>query len=110
MKMLNNLVSFLLELAMLGALGYWGFHTVSSVPLKWVLGIGVPALVIVFWSLFMAPNAEHRIGWPWLPVISLALFLVSAAALYAANARTTAIVLAVVAVVNGLLVFAWHQE
>jgi hypothetical protein len=110
MKLLNNLVSFLLELAMLGALGYWGFHADGPALLKWGLGIGVPALVIVFWSVFMAPNAAHRLAWPWLPAVTLVLFLASALVLYAANARSAALVLAVVSVANVALVFVWHQE
>lgn len=110
MKLLNNLVSFLLELAMLGALSYWGFHTGNSTSLKWLLGIGAPAAVVVFWGFFMAPNSSHRLPWPWVPIVSLVLFLASALALYAANARSAALVLAVVAIINISFVFMWHQD
>ena len=109
MKLLNNLVSFLLELAMLGALIFWGFHVGNTTAAKWLLGAVVPLAVIVFWSFFMAPQASSRIAWPWLPVISLVLFLISALALYVAGMQTAAIILAIVAVVNVVLVFVWHQ-
>lgn len=109
MKLLNNLVSFLLELAMLGALSFWGFHAGSTGLIKWLLGLGVPVLVIIFWGTFMAPHASNRIAWPWLPVVSLLLFLVSAAALYSAGERSIAVVFAAIAVVNGAFVFMWHQ-
>ena len=110
MKLLNNLVSFLLELAMLGALSYWGFHAGSSVPLKWLLGIGVPIAVIVFWGFCMAPTSDYRLPWPWVPIVSLVLFLAAALALYASHARSAALALAVVAIVNVALVLIWHQN
>ena len=108
--MLNNLVSFLLELAMLAALGYWGFTVGSSALLKWLLGIGVPVAVIVFWSFFMAPNSAQRLPWPWVPIVSLVLFLASAVALYVANARSAALLLAAITIVNVTLVLIWHQN
>jgi hypothetical protein len=110
MKLLNNLVSFLLELAMLGAFAFWGFHAGNGTVMKWLLGIGIPVLVVAFWSIFMAPRSSHRIAWPWLPIISLGLFLLSAAALYAAGKPALAVSLAAIAVVNGALVFAWRQQ
>lgn len=110
MKLLNDLVSFLLELAMLGAFAFWGFHAGNGTMMKWLLGIGIPVLVVIFWSVFMAPRAGHRMTWPWLPIISLGLFLLSAAALYAAGKPALALSLAAVAVVNGALVFTWHQQ
>lgn len=109
MKLLNNLVSFLLELAMLGAISFWGFHAGNTSLIKWLLGLGIPLLVIVFWSVFMAPQANNRIAWPWLPVVSLLLFLISAAALYGAGARSAAAVFAATAVINCIFVFIWHQ-
>lgn len=110
MKLLNNLVSFLLELAMLGALGYWGFSAGGSLPLKWLLGIGVPAALIAFWSVFMAPNSTRRLAWPWVPIVSLVLFLGSALALYSAGAHDAGAVLAVVSIVNVALVLIWRQK
>jgi hypothetical protein len=108
-KQLNNLVSFLLELAMLGAFAFWGFHAGPTTVTKWLLGIGLPLLLVIFWSRFMAPKARSRLTWPWLPIASLFLFLLSAFVLYMAGGQTAAVILAVVAVINSLLVFIWHQ-
>lgn len=94
---------------MLGALSFWGFHAGSTGPIKWLLGLGVPLLVIIFWGMFMAPSAKNRIAWPWLPVVSLVLFLISAATLYGAGERSMAVVFAAVAVVNCIFVFIWRQ-
>ncbi len=46
---------FLLELAVLVALGYWGFHTNSPPIFKVTLGIGAPLLALVVWG----PSAPH---------------------------------------------------
>jgi hypothetical protein len=47
-KALNEALSFLLELAMLLALGYFGFHIGGPTWLKWLVGIGLPLAVAVF--------------------------------------------------------------
>lgn len=109
MKMLNEALSFLLELAMLVAFGYFGFHVGGPVWLKWLLGIGLPLVVAVFWSIFMAPRASQRLPWPILPVISLILFLTAAVLLYVAGGKTWAVIMAAASVINAVFVFMWHQ-
>jgi hypothetical protein len=49
LKALNLLVRFLLELCMLGAVGYWGLRTGSASAMKIILGIGLPILIAVAW-------------------------------------------------------------
>lgn len=109
MKMANAALSFLLELAMLVAFGYFGFHSSGPAWLKWLIGIGLPLVVAVFWGLFMAPQASYRLPWPVLPIVALILFLVSAALLYIAGGKTWAIFMAIASAVNAALVFVWHQ-
>jgi len=77
------LVRFLLELCMLGALGYWGFKTGDSAAMQWLVGIGAPTLAAVVWGLFIAPEATVEVPaavWIGLQVI---LFGAAAAALAA---------------------------
>jgi hypothetical protein len=52
-------LAFALELAAIVALCYWGFHVGGSTLGKALLGIGAPAVAIVLWGLFAAPNASH---------------------------------------------------
>ena len=59
LKALNLLVRFLLELCMLGAVGYWGFRTGSSWAMKIILGIGLPLLIAVIWGMFVSPKATY---------------------------------------------------
>jgi hypothetical protein len=42
LKIINIGLSFILELVMLAAFGYWGFYGDKSTLLKWALGIGIP--------------------------------------------------------------------
>ncbi len=55
------LVRFLLELCMLGALGYWGFKTGDSAVTQVLLGLGAPLLAAVVWGLFIAPKATFEV-------------------------------------------------
>lgn len=109
LKGLNMALAFALELAMLAALAVWGYGASDAGWVKWALALGAPALVAGLWGLWLAPKAARRL--PLLPGVglSLGLFLLSAAALYAAHQPAWAIVLAAAAGVNRALVLAWRQ-
>lgn len=109
LKKLNIIVSFLLEMAMLLALGYWGFRTGQGLWLKLLLGIGVPLAVIIVWGLFLAPKAANRVGSTLGVAMSLGLFYLSAAALLLAKQPVLAVVILVVAAINRTLVVTWKQ-
>lgn len=96
-------VGFLLEVAMVAAFCYAGFRLAA--PARYVVGIGLPIVIIVLWGIFMAPRAARRVPWPALPLIALAVFLVSAALLYAAHQPVMALILALVAVAYTVLNF-----
>lgn len=106
-KAINMGVSFLLELAMLVALGIWGFAVGGNA--QWVLGLGLPAIAVVFWGMWMAPNSSHRIAFPWRPMIALALFLLASVALWVSGHHTSGIVMGIVSVMNSFFVFLWRQ-
>ncbi|MDJ0358102.1 YrdB family protein [Paenarthrobacter sp. PH39-S1] len=91
-------LAFLLEVAMVAAFCVWGFK--FAAPWNYVLGIGVPAAVVVLWSLFLAPRATHRIPLPVIPPVSLLIFLLAAVALSVAELVAPAIVLAVIGAGN----------
>lgn len=77
---------------MLAAFCVWGFR--QEAPWNYVLGVGLPAVVIVLWGYFMAPKAQRRLPWPVLPVVSLAAFLVAAALLVSVKLPILAALLA----------------
>lgn len=109
LKGLNATVSFLLELAMLAALAYWGFNTVENTLVKLLLGIGASAIAIVVWAIYNAPRSARRL--PPVPriLLSLLMFTVAALALAAAGQTTWAVVFMVVALINQLLAYLWKQ-
>ncbi|SRR5215204_1019973 len=89
---------FLVELAMLAALAYWGFTTSDSVLLKILLGLGTPLVAAVLWGLVLSPKAAIRAPAPLLVILEMTLFAAAALALNAAGHPTLAIALAVAAV------------
>jgi hypothetical protein len=109
LKAINTGLTFLLELAMLTAFGYWGFHGEKSVWMKWGLGIGTPLAVAILWGLCLAPKANHRLNVTGGIILSLGLFCLAALALYQTDRLALAIVLAVIVVVNRALALVWKQ-
>ncbi|WP_113718693.1 YrdB family protein [Arthrobacter dokdonensis] len=77
-------LGFVLEIAMVASFLYWGFRQPS--PWNLVLGIGVPAVVVVLWGIFMAPKGSRRLPLNVVSGVSLVLFMVAGAALLAAGA------------------------
>lgn len=96
----NEVLAFLLELAALGFLSWWGFGAGHEGPLRILLGVGTPLLAIMVWALFAAPRARLR---PRLPLVLVVKALVlggGAAALYGVGHPVAAGVVAVVTAVN----------
>ena len=97
------LVRFAAELFAIGALGYWGFNAAGPSPLRLVLGLGAPALLIVAWALVIAPNASSPLTQPQRDLVGTVVLLVAAAALGLAGQPTAALVFAAVVVVDWIL-------
>ena len=59
----NDVVAFLVELAVLVALCAWGWGwgAGSGLAAKLVLAIGTPAAAIVLWGLFAAPRSRFDV-------------------------------------------------
>ena len=102
-------LSFFLELGMLAAFGYWGFYGGRNTLLKWALGIGIPVLVAVLWGFLLAPKAVNRLPITGGVTLSMALFLLAAAALFFARQPALAIGFAVLAILNRMLIVFWQQ-
>lgn len=109
LKNANLALAFFLELAVLAALGYWGFSTGQGTLAKIGLGIGVPVLAVVVWALFGAPQAAWRLQGPWFLLLRVAFFGSAAIALFAASQRVLGVVFALVFVVNLTLIYIWGQ-
>ncbi|TMB78297.1 MAG: DUF2568 domain-containing protein [Chloroflexi bacterium] len=84
MVVLTSIASMLrvvLELALLAAISYFGFTFGGLVG--WVLGLGLPAIVIAIWGAFVAPRAVRRLADPARLVLELVLFALGMGALAA---------------------------
>ncbi|MEZ4712245.1 MAG: YrdB family protein [Caldilineaceae bacterium] len=106
---LNLALRFLLELVAWGAVGVWGWK-VTGAPLRYLLAIGLPLLVMTLWGVFAVPDDPSRSGSAPVPVsgvvrllLELAVFAAGALALYFAGYRQWGIALAAIVVIHYLL-------
>jgi hypothetical protein len=105
----NYGLRFLLEVAALVSLAYWGFHDFGGVG-QWLIGLGAPLVAAVVWGRFMSPKASHPVVDPVRLLIELAVFGAGVAALFAADATVLGVVFAVLVVVHLGLTFALGQR
>jgi hypothetical protein len=110
LKNANLALAFFLELAVLAALGYYGFSTGQGTLSKIGLGLGLPAVAVVVWALFGAPKAVWRVQRPWFLILQLAFFGSAVVALFAASQRVLEVVFAPIFVVNLALTYALGQS
>ena len=109
LKNVNAALSFLLELCVLVALGYWGFRTGQGTIAKIGLGIGAPAVAVVVWGLFGAPNSARQLYDPWRFILYVVFFGSAAMALFAAGQRVLGVAFALVFILNCTLIYALGQ-
>jgi hypothetical protein len=109
LKSINLGLAFLLELGMLAALAYWGFHTGQTIFARIALGLGAPILAAIFWGLFMAPKAVRPVSGQMHLALAILIFGVAALALASAGQRPLAYVFIIVFAINQVLLIAWKQ-
>lgn len=102
---LNVALRFVLELGGVAAVGYWGFRVGPGMPLRLLLGIGAPALLIVVWAIVVAPGAANPIPQSARIVLGTLLLELAAGALVLAGQPTLGVWFAIVVLVNALLMF-----
>lgn len=103
---LNLAVRFLLELAVLGSMGYWGWTQHDGIE-RWLWAIGLPLLAAVLWGTFAVPNDPSRSGQAPVPIpgiirllLELAIFATAVILLILSQQRTFALALAVVVLLH----------
>lgn len=77
MRLLKNTnlgVAFLLELLAILILAYWGFTFSASKILSISLGVLVPILLIIIWSIWCAPSSAYRLEGIGLILLKCLLF------------------------------------
>jgi len=99
----NEALAFLLELAMLAALGCWGFRTGGSTAVHVLLGIGAPLAAAVAWGLFASPRARVRLPMAGVVAFKALAFGGAALAIAGMGRYRLAAAFAAVALVNTAL-------
>jgi hypothetical protein len=103
----NLALRFLLELAALAAVGYWGWKTGGG-ALGWVLAVAAVAAVITVWALLVSPKHTIETSKPVSFAIELAVWVAAGAALYATDHDALALAFLAVSVISGLLNYVWR--
>ena len=91
---INLAVRFILEMAGLVAMGWWGWNQTDGI-LRFVLAIGIPLLAAVLWGTFAVLDDPSRSGKAPVPVpgivrlfLELAFFASATWALFAMDVTT----------------------
>jgi hypothetical protein len=105
----NDGLRFLLELAALTALGYWGFAEHGG-TVQWLLGLGAPLVAAGVWGRFIAPKASHPTVDPLRLALEAVVFGSGVAALLAADRTGLGLVFAALVLVHLVLTFALGQR
>src|SRR3972149_5816006 len=103
---INLAVRFLLEIAALAAIGYWGWSKGEG-ALRFVLALGLPIIAAVLWGTFRVPGDDSASGQALVAIpgvlrllLELAMFAFATWGLYDAGAIQLAWILGVVALVH----------
>lgn len=108
LQVANVGLRFGLEMAALGALGYWGFQVGRGPLEQWALGIGTPMIAAATWATFGSPKAPFPLtGTPHV-LLEVAVFGSAAAALAHAGHPELAKAFALTALLNSVLLTLWH--
>ena len=108
-KSLNLGLRFILEMGALGAVGFWGFQLDRGTAIRWIIGIGAPLVVVIVWSLFIAPGSDSALSQTTRVWVGTGVLAACAVALAAARQPVLAGVFAVAIVANALLMQVWSQ-
>ncbi len=100
---LNLALRFLLELAAMFAVGYWGFTQFSGLT-RYLLAFGLPLAFSILWALFSTPGDRPSAPVPVSGflrlVLEFLLFGAAVAALYAAGRPGWSVVLLVLLLIH----------
>jgi hypothetical protein len=110
LKGLNLAVRFILELCLLGSLGWVGFQLGGPMTIKAALALILPLGAAIIWGMFIAPRAAIAVPyWLWL-AIQILLFSVAVAGLIVIGHRQLASVFGLVVIINIGLILIWRQR
>jgi membrane protein YdbS with pleckstrin-like domain len=101
---------FLLELAALAAVAYWGVAVGDGLLQQVALAAGAVVLLTGVWGLFVAPKAVRRLGDPLRLVVELVVFGVAVGALVSVGEVVVGVVFGLLVVVSEVAVWLLGQR
>jgi hypothetical protein len=110
LKNLNLALRFVLELAALGALAFWGVRTGSALSLKFGLGAGLPVLAAVFWGSFVSPKARFGGSRGMRLSLGLIVFLLASAAWVSLGKVLVGLTYSAITILNTVLTYAFGPQ
>ena len=105
----NLALRFLLEIGALVAFAYWGFSVGDGWAGKLLLGIGIPLLVGIIWSIFVAHRSAVSTPVAAKGILGLIILEAAAVALAAAGRAAVAVAFGGIVVINAVLIVIWEQ-
>ncbi|MBO1579268.1 YrdB family protein [Bacillus sp. XF8] len=106
---LNLALRCVLELCILGIIGYWGFQMGKGPVIKVILASVLPVIVAIIWGLFGAPAATWQLQGALHLLLEIIIFGLGVVALYHLKYVTLATILLIVIIINRILMYAWGQ-
>ncbi|MER5208888.1 YrdB family protein [Streptomyces sp. NPDC002825] len=103
LHVLNEGLAFLLELAALAVLAWWGWESAENTALRLLLALAAPAVAAVVWGLFAAPRARFRVPLAGVLAVKALVFGAATLALLGVDRPAWAIAFAAVTLVNTAL-------
>ena len=104
-KQANLALSFLLELGLMAAFGFWGFQTGTTTIAKIGLCVLAVLMFVLIWGIFMAPRSSRRLQMPWFLILELVLFSLGVWALYSTGMQSLALTLGLLFVINQIILY-----
>ena len=105
----NRGLRFLLEVAALLAIAYWGFETGDSLPVGIALALAAPTVVAIVWGVLGSPKAALPVSDRWRLLLEGLVFGAATAGLYAVGHPIVAGLFAGLVVGNHALMQLWEQ-
>jgi len=109
-RLINLLVSFLLEMGLIILAALWGFQQGESSLMRYVLVIAVPAVIILLWGIWAAPKSKRRLKNPARTILKLAMMTLAVFFSYATGHRGWALFFAVITILNVSLAYLFSQD
>ena len=110
MRSLNLVFRFVLEMLVLVVLFLLGVSISESLLFRVVLGLGLPAIVILVWGLFVAPKASRRLPDPARLVLEVVVWSLGALGLVLVAGLLPALLFGAAVAINLGLMFYWGQR